>query len=154
MSSPFQRSKRWSILPAYTVDGYITYIIHHGSITERIFNDFVRERVLPQYTPYEQERPRSVIVLDNATIHKSDELEEMCEEAGVLLAYLPAYSCDFNPIETSFTFLKSYLRRHNKLADTYTPKDGGFQAFLRDAVQAQRGRQDPRALFRLSHIVS
>ena len=78
----------------------------------------------------------------------------MCVEAGVLLAKLPPYSCDFNPIETSFLFLKSYIRRNGHMADSYSVLQGGFEGFLRDAVQAQRGRQDPRALFRLSHITA
>lgn len=33
LHSFFKRSKRWSILPAYTVDGYISFTVHHGSIT-------------------------------------------------------------------------------------------------------------------------
>lgn len=45
--SLFKRSKRWSILPAYTVEGYIAFTVHHGSITTEIFNQFVVEQVLP-----------------------------------------------------------------------------------------------------------
>lgn len=106
MESLFKRSKRWSILPAYTVDGYIAFTVHHGSITTQIFNQFVAEQVLPQCTPYADGGPRSIIILDNAKLHMSQELEDMCEEAGVLLARLPPYSCDYNPIETLFALLK------------------------------------------------
>lgn len=28
-----KRPKQWSILPAYTIDGYIVFTVHHGSIT-------------------------------------------------------------------------------------------------------------------------
>jgi len=31
----------------------------------------------------------------------------MCHEAGVVLAYLPLYSSDYNPIEKSFNELKT-----------------------------------------------
>ena len=31
---------------------------------------------------------------------------------GARLVYLPAYSPDFNPIEEAFSFIKTWLRRH------------------------------------------
>lgn len=71
--SLFKRSKRWLILPAYTVDGYIAFTVHHGSIPTEIFNQFVAEIALPQRTPYADGGPRSIIILDNAKIHISQE---------------------------------------------------------------------------------
>ena len=69
---PYRRSKRWSILPALTVEGYISYIIFQGALTAALFEDFVEHQVLPNCTPYLG--PRSIIVLDNASIHKSARL--------------------------------------------------------------------------------
>ena len=40
-------------------------------------------------------------------------------EVGVLLAKLPLYLYDFNLIKTSFSFLKSYIRRNDYMADLY-----------------------------------
>ena len=51
--------------------------------------------------------------MDNASIHLSNELKVICEKAGVLLANLLAYLYNFNFIETSFSFLKSYIRRYS-----------------------------------------
>ena len=39
---PYRRSKRWSILPALTVKGYISYIIFQGALTAELFEDFVK----------------------------------------------------------------------------------------------------------------
>jgi len=39
---------------------------------------------------------------------------------GARLIYLPAYSPDFNPIEEAFSFIKTWLRRHEYL---YTGPD-------------------------------
>ena len=33
-------------------------------------------------------------------------LQELCDDAGVLLDFLPPYSPDFNPIEEAFAELK------------------------------------------------
>ena len=65
--TPIKRSERWSILPVYTQDGFLVWDIRQGSYTMELFNDFVRDKVLPLCTPYPG--PRSVLVMDNATIH-------------------------------------------------------------------------------------
>jgi len=67
--------------------------------------------------PYPQDR--SILVLDNCSIHKSELLREVIEgqrksyyiilcchllaKLGNLLIFLPPYSPDFNPIEESFS---------------------------------------------------
>ena len=63
----FKRSERWSILPAYTVDGFIDWEIVHGSFTGGLFQEFIENKVLPRCNPYPG--PRSIIVMDNAPIH-------------------------------------------------------------------------------------
>ena len=56
--------------------------------------------------------PRSVLVLDNIGTYLSEDLAAMYEEAGVRLEYLPLYSPDYNPIEESFSALKTWMRRN------------------------------------------
>ena len=134
------------------MDGYIEFMIHHGSITQALFNEFVRTRVLPHCTPFELGGLRSVLAMDNAKQHKSPELIEMCNEAGMYIAWLPKYSPDFNPIETSFALLKRWIKRNGDIATLYEQHPRGFQLFLYRAVQSQRELVDPGALFRASHI--
>ena len=55
--------------------------------------------------------PGSVLVLDNASIHKGEHLTALVEEAGCRLLYLPGYSPDFNPIELVWAFVKGLVRR-------------------------------------------
>ena len=43
-------------------------------------------------------RPRSVIVMDNASIHKTFKVQEILVEYGIMVIYLPPYSPDFNPV--------------------------------------------------------
>lgn len=52
---------------------------------------------------------RSILVLDNCAIHKSEALREAVESMGCLLVFLPPYSPDFNPIEESFSAGKGVL---------------------------------------------
>lgn len=82
----------------------------------------------------------------------SGELEELCETAGVLLTRLPPYSCDYNPIETSFAESKKWIKRHGDLVQAHGAEEGGFGGFLQHAIMAQRGGHDPGSLFRLAGI--
>lgn len=120
---------RWSILPALTVDGVLDVTVVKGSVTGDRYLQFV-ERVLDQMNPYPN--PYSVLLMDNASIHKSDELEQLVtsrwalyfshnilfvspdNSSGMRLVYLPAYSPDFNPIEEGFSATKAWIRRHGK----------------------------------------
>lgn len=110
-----KRTVRWSILPALSYDGYIgTPLVVHGSITREILLEWLQNDVLPFCNPYSEEEPteRSVIVLDNASIHRGLEIRELCDAWGVKLEYLPPYSPDYNPIELTFNTLKSWIRRN------------------------------------------
>jgi hypothetical protein len=60
-------TEKWSILPLYTVDGYISWDIVKGSYNSQRFNDFVKNHVIPHSTPYPG--PRSILIMDNCGIH-------------------------------------------------------------------------------------
>lgn len=123
------RSKRWSILPAMSVDGYMAYRVLQGSITSEIFEDFLEQDVLPQCTPYPG--PRSIIVIDNASIHRSERVKELCAAAGVVLEFLPPYSPDYNPIEQSFRAMKAWMHKH---CSEYVVHDN-MPLFIEGAIQ-------------------
>jgi transposase len=56
-------------------------------------------------------RHGDIVVMDNLSSHKSEEVREIIEAAGAVLLYLPPYSPDFNPIEQAFSKLKAHLRK-------------------------------------------
>ena len=66
----FGCSQRWSVYPAYTIDGFITWEIVHGSFSAELYEDFIENRVLPLCNPYSL--PQSVIIMDDAPIHRTD----------------------------------------------------------------------------------
>ena len=138
-------------MPALTVDGYLDWIIYQGSITSHTYIDFVRLKVLPHCYPFASGRERSVLVMDNAKIHYHPDLVRICNEAGVKVEYLPPYSPDFNPIETSFALLKAWIRRNTDLAEAYSLSDT-FGDFLQLAIHAQDGAYDAGNLFRKAGI--
>ena len=52
--------------------------------------------------------------MDNLSAHKRSEVRTLIEGAGCLLLYLPPYSPDRNPIELTFSKLKSLLHKAGK----------------------------------------
>ena len=58
----------------------------------------------------------------------------MCDTAGVRIEYLSPYSPDYNPIETTFTLLKRWMRRNHALAEEYA-KSGKFADFIVLAIE-------------------
>ena len=52
-----------------------------------------------------------VIIMDNATFHKSQETRLLVEKAGCKILFLPPYSPDLNPIEKIWNQFKSFVRK-------------------------------------------
>lgn len=123
---------RVSVLPAYTIDGYIVAKTFYGTGTTEIFEDFIFDQLLPLTTPFPG--PRSVIVLDNASIYHGNRegIEIACHERGIKILWLPPYSPDFNPIEESFSDLKAWIRRNYR---KHIGEFATYQDFLDYAVR-------------------
>ena len=51
-----------------------------------------------------------IVVLDNLSSHKGDDIRQMIEAAGCELWLLPPYSPDLNPIEKMWSKVKEFLR--------------------------------------------
>lgn len=63
--------------------------------------------------------PNSVIVLDNAKIHHNESLIEYLQAFGIRVEFLPPYSPDLNPIESSFSVIKSFLKRNRDYIESF-----------------------------------
>lgn len=107
----FIRGKRYSMLPALSLDGIIALEIVEGSIDGDRFSHFI-DILLNNMNPWPA--PNSVIVMDNASIHKGEEIRQKIEERGMRLEYLPAYSPDLNPIEEAFSSIKAWIRANRE----------------------------------------
>ena len=52
----------------------------------------------------------SVVILDNASIHHTENVVKATEDIGVLVHFLPPYSPDLNPIEEAFSKMKYAMK--------------------------------------------
>lgn len=94
----FRRDQRYRILPAYAQDGIVLSRVYKGSTDSSIFEYFIEE-LLHHFGKLPE--PKSVLVMDNASFHHSERVEQLCSLAGVKLIFLPPCSPDLNPLKSS-----------------------------------------------------
>lgn len=82
-----------------------------GTVDANRFVLWVQEALVPNLGAYPN--PRSVVIMDNASIHKDERVKELIESVGARLIYTAPYSPDLMPIEFAFHELKAYMRRKN-----------------------------------------
>ena len=85
---------------------FLTVELWECNIDSDIFCAWVRQALLPKCPA------GSVIVLDNATFHKGEDIRTAIQSAGHILEYLPTYSPDLNPIEHKWAQAKAIRRKH------------------------------------------
>ncbi len=61
------------------------------SINSDVFYAWVTQRLLPIRPPH------CVIVMDNVSFHKRQDIQSARQKSGFILEYLPTYSPDLNP---------------------------------------------------------
>lgn len=101
---------------------------------------------MPKMNPWPE--PNCVLLLDNASIHHSDEVAQICKDHGVVLEFLPPYSPHFAPVETVFYNIKSWVRRNRDWIDSLPNGEGVGMTVLHRAVAEVVTPELTRNLFR------
>ena len=112
------RGKRITSFAAMSSSGLMDVQFTTSTGTGDKFFDFIRGCVVPNMLPYPT--PKSVLVMDNCSIHHVDFVRHFIEDSGILLLFLPPYSPDFNPIESLFGYVKGYLKKHEEVILAFT----------------------------------
>ena len=127
------------MLPALSLDSILHLEVVENAVTGADFCRFV-EGLLLQMNEFPL--PNSVLVIDNASIHKIDGIRELVEDRGARLLYLPSYSPDFNPIELAFSTIKQWLRLNRKhVNQELESRDGRIYDIFWEAVHSVTAEQ-------------
>jgi transposase len=103
-SRPNHRGKRLNILACLTAHGWLAPMVFEGNIDEELFGDYIQEVLLPALTPAQK------LLLDNASFHKLDALQEQFDSQKKDFQFLPAYSPDLSPIELAWSKVKKHIK--------------------------------------------
>lgn len=117
------RGKRMSCIAAMSTRGMEDVDIYEGSINGDIFTRFIAQSLVPILQPFDGKNSRSVVVMDNASIHHVEQVATLIQNTGAILCYLPPYSPDYNPLEESFAKVKAFLKANEIIYETtHTPR--------------------------------
>ena len=124
----------YSLLAAADINGFVTSACEivekaqgsdmdstHGTVDADRFVDWVENYLCPTLGSYTQLEPRSVVVMDNCTLHHDPRVLDLIRSKGAILLYTSPYSPDLNVIERCFRQYKAYLKRHPTLTK-YFPR--------------------------------
>lgn len=127
------------MLPALSLDGILHLEVVENAITGDDFRRFV-QGLLPRMNRWPL--PHSVLIVDNASIHKVEGIRELVEGHGARLIYLPSYSPDLNPIELAFSSIKAWLRANRARVNAALQSDDGsmYDAFWEAVHAVTRGK--------------
>jgi transposase len=102
---PRNRGKNTTLLASMSSEGIGPCLAVQGATNKAVFEAYVEEVLAPSL------RPGQVVVMDNLSAHKGEEVRELIEARGCELLFLPPYSPDLNPIEEAFSKIKGLLRK-------------------------------------------
>lgn len=94
------RRPRTSLIGGYRDNKLIAPVLFNGNCNTNTMNIWLKDHLLPDLNP------GSVIVMDNAAFHKSQETRDIIKEAGCFVLFLPPYSPHLNPIEKLWANIK------------------------------------------------
>ncbi|XP_065886097.1 uncharacterized protein [Dysidea avara] len=102
------KGKRMSAIAIMSERGIKDEDIYDGNINGDTFGSFVDRSGT---------NSRSVVVMDNASIHHVEKVAQSIQQTGAILCYLPSYSPDYNPLEESFAKVKAFLKSNEVVFD-------------------------------------
>ena len=99
-----KRTGRVNMIAAYCDGELMAPFTIEGACNRSIFEAWIEVCLIPTL------KAGQWLVIDNATFHKGGRIEELIEQAGCKVLYLPPYSPDLNKIEKCWSWLKSRIR--------------------------------------------
>ena len=115
------RGKRYTAIPVMSLGGIHDVFITEGNMNGERFANFVKDVLSPHLMPFNGLNPRSVVIMDNASIHHVHEVIDLIEtQVRAKVLFLPPYSPDLNPVEGIFSQVKSTMKENDRLFQVFS----------------------------------
>ena len=97
--------ERTNIVAGLVNNKAIAPMVFNGSCNTQLFEAWVAQFLIKEL------KPGQVVIIDNASFHKSQRTRELIESVGCRIIFLPPYSPDLNPIEKFWANMKRWIRQ-------------------------------------------
>ena len=98
-------SVRYNIIAALNSQNELSApFLFEGYCNSEIYATYLEKVLIPTL------EPGQILIIDNASFHKSKKITALIEQAKCKILFLPPYSPDFNPIEHFWSAVKKKIR--------------------------------------------
>ena len=101
--------QRTNIIAGYVNRKSMAPMLFNGSCNTELFEAWLEQCLIKEL------KPGQIVIMDNASFHKSQQTRDLIEAAGCKLIFLPPYSPDLNPIEKFWANMKKWIKK--KISD-------------------------------------
>lgn len=117
------RTERVSMVAGWCKRTILAPLTFKGYCNTALVEAWLAQCLVPELSPGQ------VVILDNASFHKSATIRELIEQAGCQVLFLPPYSPDLNKIEKFWARLKHHLRKTlHQFDNLWDALDNAFRA--------------------------
>ena len=95
---------RTNIIAGLVHNKPIAPMIFNGTCNTELFNNWVEQFLIKEL------KVGQIVIMDNASFHKSQKTKDLIESVGCKLIFLPPYSPDLNPIEKFWANMKRWIK--------------------------------------------
>jgi transposase len=97
--------ERTNIVAGYVNHKSIAPMVFNGTCNTNLFENWVEKFLIKEL------KPGQFVVMDNASFHKSERIQQLIESVGCSIIFLPPYSPDLNPIEKFWANMKRWIKQ-------------------------------------------
>ena len=96
--------ERTNIIAGLVNNKSIAPMVFNGTCNTDLFNNWI------EYFLIKELKAGQVVIMDNASFHKSKKTKDLIESVGCRIIFLPPYSPDLNPIEKFWANMKRWIK--------------------------------------------
>ena len=96
--------ERTNIIAGYVGNKAIAPLVFNGTCNTKLFETWVEQFLIKEL------KPGQVVIMDNASFHKSQKTKDLIESVNCKIIFLPPYSPHLNPMEKFWANMKRWVR--------------------------------------------
>jgi len=101
---PDTRFEQTTVISSIRLNGKAKTLMFKGALNSEIFTRYISDMLAPTL------KKGDILILDNLSVHKVAGALSHVYDRGASVLFLPPYSPDYNPIELSWSKMKSTVR--------------------------------------------